>query len=66
MFILPSARSTLTSALPLVAPGTSVTQVDSAAGADTKSPEFAGDAADADLAEFATALGRARVENKTS
>jgi hypothetical protein len=64
LFILPSARSMLTTVLPLLAPGTNVTRVDPVDGADTKSPELAGDAgtADTDLAEFATALGRARDE----
>ena len=55
LFVLPSAHSTLPTALPVMAPGTMVTHVEAVSGT-----------ADADLVEFATALARARGQGVTS
>ena len=68
LFVLPSAHATLSTTLLPMAPGAKVTRVESVAKTDTKLSEGTGDtgAADADLAEFATALGRARVESGAS
>jgi hypothetical protein len=62
LFILPSASAMPSTALPPLAPGALVARVESEAGIGTRPAETAGDisATDADLAEFAAALSRAR------
>jgi electron transfer flavoprotein alpha subunit len=66
VFVLPSAASEVEAALPLLAPGATIVRVESAA--DTGAPESTreAEAADADLVEFAAALGRVRSKAVTS
>ena len=68
LFVLPSAWSAQDAGLTLVAPlGGRVARVESGTRADAKSTESAREteAADADLAEFAAAIGRARSKGDT-
>ena len=65
LFVLPSAGSPPTASFPPLAPGSVVTRVKSGARATDNSAEAAA-AADADLAELAAALRRARAQEVAS